>query len=115
MNKSGRSPRALGVTRQLDRVSRRVRPGAHDHRQAAGRRLDDRLDHALVLGVAEAGVLARGAARDDPVGALRDVELDELAELRLVHLPVPERSDQRDERTLERLAHGTVSPATRSS
>src|SRR5207302_11119168 len=76
---------------------------------------DDGLDDPLVLLGRQPGVLAGRAAGQDPVGALLDVELDQLAQLQLVDLAIPERGDQRDDRTLHALAHTIVSPATRSS
>ena len=72
---------------------------------AAAGRLDDDLDHAPVLLVAEGRRLAGGAARHDAVRALRHVHLDELPELGLVDLAAAERRDERDDGTLEHGAH----------
>src|SRR5207237_8162024 len=66
-------------------------------------------DCPLVLVLAQRRRLAGRPAGDDAVGAVTDVELDELAQLRLVDATLAERGDQRDERPLERrLAHGSA-------
>src|SRR5207247_2096597 len=101
-------PGLLGVTREVDRLRGGVGPGARDDVEAAAGRFDDDLDDAPVLIVAEGGRLPRGAARHNAVGALRHVRLDELPELGLVDLTAAERSDQRDDGTLEHGAHSEI-------
>jgi hypothetical protein len=94
--RAGRSG-ALGVLGHLDRVGGRVGARAgHDPDAAAGR-LDHELDHAVVLVVTQGRRLAGGPAGDQSVGAVTDVEFDQLPELRLVDLAVPEGGDHRDE------------------
>jgi hypothetical protein len=107
--------RALGVLREIERLGRAVRAGAGEHLDALAGGLHHDLDHALVLVVREGRRLAGGAARHQAVGAVGHVQLDQLAQLRLVHLGVLERRDQRDERAGENRVHTVVSPATRSS
>src|SRR3990170_4672335 len=105
----------LRVLREVDGLGGRVRARAGHDLDAAPRGLEDDLDDPLVLVVRERGGLAGGPAGDQAVGPVRDVELDQLPELRLVDRAAPERGDHRDERTLEPRAHDIVSPATRSS
>ena len=111
----GLGPGPLGLRGEIDGVRGRVGARADHDEDPARRGGDDGLDDPLVLLGRQPGVLAGRAAGQDPVGALLDVELDQLAQLRLVNLAIPERGDQRDDRTLHALAHTIVSPATRSS
>ena len=83
----------LGVLAQADRLGGGIGAGAGDHRHAAGSRLDHQLDHALVLGVGQGRRLAGGADRDQTVGPLLDVPLDQRAERRLVDPAIAERRD----------------------
>ena len=69
----------LGVAGQLDGLGGRVRSGAGDHRHAAGSRLDAELDDLLVLVMGERRRFARRPARHEPVRALVDLPLDQLA------------------------------------
>src|SRR5207247_9645400 len=66
--------------------------------------------HVVMLVVAQRRRLARRPARDDRVGAVLDVELDELLDLRLVDLAVAEWGHHRDDRALEGRFHALVSP-----
>ena len=99
----------LGMAREVDRLGGGVgtRPG--DHGKAPSGALHDDLDDPLVLVVAQRRRLAGRSTGNDAVGAVGDVELDELTQLGLVDATLAERGDQRDERPLERrLAHGSV-------
>ena len=93
--------RHLGVLRQLDRLGGRVRAGAGDHRHAAVDLVDAPLHHLLVLVMTERGALAGGADRHQPVGALGDLPVHQVAECLFVERAVLERRDQRGERSTE--------------
>ena len=105
----------LGVLGEVDGFGGGVGARAGEDLHPLARGLDHELDHTLVLVVRQGRRLAGGAARHDPVGAVGHLELDQLAQLCLVHLAVAERRDERDERTGEGRPHRVVSPATRSS
>src|SRR5262249_51208367 len=85
-----------------------VRAGTGHDGDAAGRGLDHDLHHALVLVVAQRRRFAGGAARDDSIGAVGHVGLDQLAALGLVHLAVAKRGHQRDEGALKRGPHTSL-------
>src|SRR3989304_3886894 len=70
--------------------------------QTTPRRPGDDLQDALVLVVGEGGGLPRGPAGNNGVGAVGDVELHELAELRLIYLAVAIRRGPRNHRPLTR-------------
>src|SRR2546427_6450644 len=89
--------RPLGVLRQVDRLGGRVGAGARDDPDPAARSLDDDLHDPPVLVVRQARGLAGGSARNQAVGPVRDVELDQLPEFRLVDLAVSEGGDHRNE------------------
>ena len=78
---------------ELDRLGRRVGAGSRDDGDAAACGGDARLDDAHVLLVRQRRALARRADRHEPVGALRDLPLDEAAEGLLVDLAVTKRRD----------------------
>ncbi len=67
----------LGEARKLDRLGRRVRPGAGDDRDAPRRRFDAQIDEATVLGVAQRRRLAGGAAGNEAVRPGLDLPMDE--------------------------------------
>ncbi len=91
----------FGMLRQFDRLAGRVRPGARNHRHAAFGLLDAPLHHLPVLLVRERRALAGGAHRNQPIGALGDLPIDQVAERLLVQRAVAEGSDERGERALE--------------
>ena len=81
-------PRVLGET---DRFARAVRARAGDHRHATPYGLDNHLDHAPVLDMAQGRTLTGRADRNHAVRPIGDVPVDELAESRLVDSAVAER------------------------
>ena len=90
------------VARQLDRLGRGVRPGAGDDRYPPAHVAHDLADDDGVLGHRQRRRLPGGADRDDRVGALLDVELDEGGERLVVDGAVVEhRGDQRHHAALE--------------
>ena len=76
-------------------------PAPGDHRHAALRLLDAPFDDLLVLLVRQRRALAGGADRDEAIGALGDLPVDQAAESLLVERAVPERGDERGERAPE--------------
>ena len=89
--------RLLRVLGERNRLGGRVGAGARDHRHAALGLLHAPLDHAVVLFMGERRALARGADRHQPVGALGDLPIHQLAERALVESAVLERRHQRGE------------------
>ena len=67
------------MPREVDRLGGAVRAGAGDHRHPAPRLLDADLDDPLVLVVAQRRALAGRADRDEAVGAVLDLPVDECA------------------------------------
>jgi hypothetical protein len=92
---------APGMARQLDRFARVVRARSGEYLDAPPRGLDGDLHHAHVLRVGESRGLARRAAGSHAVDARRHLELDELAQRRLVELAVAKWRHQRREDSLE--------------
>ena len=91
----------LGVLRQADRLGGRVRARARDHRNPALGLVDAPFDDLLVLLVGQRRAFARGADRNQAVGALGDLPVHQFAERLLVHRAVLERRDERGERSPE--------------
>lgn len=84
------------MTREGDRLRRRVGACARDDRHTAGGRLDAQLDDAHVLLMAGRGLAGR-PDRHQPVGSLPDLPIDEGLEGFLVDFPVLERRQERDD------------------
>ena len=87
------APTSLACLLRLIASAVELDPVAGDHRHAPGGRLDHQLDHALVLGMREGRRLAGGADRDQTVGSLVDVPLNQGAERRLIDPAIAERRD----------------------
>ena len=83
---------------QRDGLVGAVGPRAGDDRDAAFDRLDGERHHALMLLMRERSGLAGGAAGDDPVRAVGELKLDEIAQRPLVDPSFPEGGDHRDYR-----------------
>jgi len=66
----------LRVMHEIDRFGGRIRAGPRDHRHAAGRGSDAKLNHLAVFVVTHGRALARGAHRHQAVDAADDLALD---------------------------------------
>src|SRR5690606_34695780 len=71
---------ALGQLGELDGFPGAVGPGAGDHRDAAVDLVGDAADHFDVFLHVQGGGFARGADRDDGVGAFLQVEVHQFAQ-----------------------------------
>ena len=87
----------LGVLGEIDRLLGRIGAGAGHDRDAAARLIDAPFHDFLVLVMGQRRAFARGADRDEPVGALGDLPIDQVAERFLVDRTVLERGDERGE------------------
>src|SRR3546814_12007175 len=84
---------------KVDRLGRRVRTGASDHRNTSFRRLDAELDHALVLVVTQGRRSTRRPDRHEAVRACPDLPIDAGLEAVLFDRAVVIMRDLRDYRT----------------
>ena len=87
----------FGVLGERDRFLGGIGAGAGDDRNAALRLLDAPLDHFVMLFVGQRRAFAGRADRNEPVGALGDLPIDQPAEGFLVDRAVVERRDERSE------------------
>src|SRR5436309_1613732 len=110
-------PNGLGMAGELDGLVRRVGPRAGNDRHATPDNLHGELDDPLVLLMGKRGGLARRPARHDPIGSVRDLPLDQIAEGFLVYFAVAKRRDDGDQRSgeahrsLYSQASGYISPS----
>ena len=97
----------LHVARQLDHLARVVAAGAGQHRHLAADFLDDQLDDAQLLAMAQRRRFARRAARRQEVDAGIDLPAGQPLDRRLVERAVlPERRDEGRADAGEWSAHG---------
>ena len=85
----------LGMPRERDRLGGTVRPGARNHRDPAPDLVHRDFDDPFMFLVAQGRALARGSDRNETVGSILDLPVDEFAKARLVHRPVLERGHER--------------------
>ena len=87
----------LGMLGEIDRFLGRIRAGAGHDRHPAARLIDAPFHHLLVLLVGQRRAFAGGADRNQPIGALGDLPIDQVAERFLIDGAVLERGDERGE------------------
>ena len=97
--------RFLGAARQTDRFAGRIGPGAANYGYATAHTRDDLADKRAVLVLVKRRRLTRGADRDDSVGVVFDVELDEPTGR--IEIDVPARHHRRDHRNNAASKHAT--------
>ena len=82
---------------EIDRLLGGVRARAGHDRHPATRLIDAPFNHELVLLVRQRRAFAGGADRNQPIGALGDLPVDQGAEGFLIDGPVAEWGDERSE------------------
>ena len=85
----------LGELGQLHRLAGGVRPGARQYRDFVLAHLHRDGNHLMMFLVGQGGRLAGGAAGHDPLGAVFNMKLQQIAKRLLIHLAVLERGDNR--------------------
>ena len=85
----------FGVLHQFDRLGRRIRASAGDHRHTAASGLNAKFNHPAVFIVTQGSGLAGGADGNEAVDAAGDLALDQGHEGAFVDLAIAERRDER--------------------
>ena len=88
-------PGLFGMPGQVDGLGGVVGPGPGNHRHPAGHRVDDDINHLVVLVVGEGRRLSGGPAGDDRIGSPGDLKFNQLPQGRLVDPALLERGHYR--------------------